>query len=153
MFCWISTFQLKKYRIIIVSKILERGVNKQLVKYIEGNNLLSDNQFGLLCQAFNWTELAARLFADQIQKAADNKLMIDGAVILDVLRSWPPTRKVEVVRHKKTYLFQRSQIVKLGQSVSPMPKLTKQIWKILEENSMLSFIWRIVMIIIIYVVN
>ena len=60
-----------------VSKILEKAVHHQLMNYIEGNNLLSDNQFGY--RSMRSTELAKTLFPDFIHKSADNGLMT-GAV-------------------------------------------------------------------------
>ena len=64
-----------------VSKILEKAVHHQLMNYIEGNNLLSNNQFGY--RSMRSTELATMLFTDFIRKSADNGLMT-GAVFLDL---------------------------------------------------------------------
>ena len=51
------------------------------MNYIEGNNLLSDNQFDY--RSMRSTELATMLFTDFIRKSADNGLMT-GAVFLDL---------------------------------------------------------------------
>ena len=64
----------------VVSKILEKAVHQQLMTYVEGNNLLSENQFGY--QSMRSTELATAIFTDAIHKAADNGLMT-GAVFWD----------------------------------------------------------------------
>ena len=68
-----------------VSKILEKAVHHQLMNYIEGNNLLSDNQFGY--RSMRSTEFATMLFTDFIRKSADNGLMT-GAVFLDLSKAF-----------------------------------------------------------------
>ena len=91
--------------------------------YVEGNNLLSENQFGY--RSMRSTEFATAIFTDVIRKAADNGLMT-GAVFLDHDRLLQKLRlygiKEMALQWFTDYLFQRSQIVKLGQErSSPCP--------------------------------
>ena len=77
------------YRLILVlpvlSKILERSVHTQLTEYLEGNNLLSTNQFEY--RKNRSTELAATYFIDNIKKHANSGKMV-GAVFMDFIRAF-----------------------------------------------------------------
>ena len=115
-----------------VSKILEKAVHQQQMTYVEGNNLLSENQFGY--RSMRSSELATAIFTDAIRKAADNGL-ITGAVLLDLSKAFDTLGHDQLLQKLRSYgikgmalqwftdyLFQRSQIVKLGQECSrPCP--------------------------------
>lgn len=65
----------------ICSKILERCVHSQLMKYLKKNELLSKNEFGF-CQNRS-TEIAAMIFLDSIRKNMDAGKMT-GAIFIDL---------------------------------------------------------------------
>ena len=68
-----------------VSKVLEKCVRRQLVEYLESNNLLSDNQYGF--RPNRSTESAATLLVDDIRKNIDDGLLT-GAVFLDLSKAF-----------------------------------------------------------------
>ena len=68
-----------------VSKILEKAVKHQFMKYLEDNNLLTDKQFGYRCKQS--TELVTILFIDNLRKAG-NKGLLSGALFIDILKAF-----------------------------------------------------------------
>jgi hypothetical protein len=112
----------------VISKIMERAVHHQLMDYLERNQLLSPNQFGYRNQRS--TELATVLLTDTIRKAGDNG-QLTGAVFLDLSKAFDTLGHDVLLEKLKSYgvkglafnwfadyLFQRSQVVKLGQELS-----------------------------------
>jgi exonuclease III len=112
----------------VISKIMERAVHHQLMDYLERNQLLSPNQFGYRNQRS--TELATVLLTDTIRKAVDNG-HVTVAVFLDLSKAFDTLGHDVLLEKLKSYgvkglafnwfadyLFQRSQVVKLGQELS-----------------------------------
>ena len=71
----------------VLSKILEKSVHRQLLSYLEENNLLSQSQYGH--RAKRSTELATAFFTDSMRRAGDIGLLT-GAVFLDLLKLLTP---------------------------------------------------------------
>ena len=69
----------------VISKILERAVDHQLVQYLEENNILSKNQFGY--RKKRSTELATLLLIDEMSKEIDRGKMV-GAVFIDLSKAF-----------------------------------------------------------------
>jgi len=112
----------------VVSKILEKAVQHQLMDYLEKNHLLSQKQFGY--RRKRSTELAATLFADNIRKESD-KGLVSGAVFIDLSKAFDTLghanllRKLELFGIKgialkwfTDYLFARQQLVKFNNKLS-----------------------------------
>ena len=133
-----STTDVNNYRPIsvlpVISKIMERAVHRQLMDYLERNRLLSDKQFGY--RSKRSTELATALFIDSIRRSGDNGLL-SGAVYLDLSKAFDTLDHGRLLEKMKSYgisgsaltwftdyLFQRSQVVKLGQELSDSRPLT-----------------------------
>ena len=95
-----STNDTNNYRPIsvlpVLSKILEKAVKNQLVKYLEENNLLSEKQYGY--RKNRSTELAATLFTDNVRKSCDKKLLT-GAIFIDLSKAFD-TLGHENILHK-----------------------------------------------------
>ena len=133
-----ATADINNYRptsiLPVISKILERAVHHQLMDYLERNNLLSDKQFGYRSKSS--TELATALFIDSIRRSGD-KGLLPGAVYLDLSKAFDTLDHGRLLEKMKShgvnglaltwftdYLFQRSQVVKLGQELSDPCPLT-----------------------------
>ena len=112
----------------VVSKILEKAVQQQLMDHLESNNLLSDKQFGYRKQRS--TDIAATLFTDNIRKACD-KGLVSGALFIDLSKAFDTLghhnilTKLEKVGIKglslqwfTDYLFSRRQCVKFNNELS-----------------------------------
>lgn len=84
-----SSKKVDNYRPISVlqtlSKVLEKCVHGQLLKYLEENNLLSNYQFGY--RQKRSTELAATMFMDNIRREIDKSKLV-GAVFIDISKAF-----------------------------------------------------------------
>ena len=69
----------------VVSKILEKAAQQQLIDHLELNNLLSDKQFGYRKQRS--TDLATTLFTNNIRKAC-YKGLVSGALFFDLSKAF-----------------------------------------------------------------
>ena len=84
----------------VVSKIMERAVQKQLKDYLEENKLLSDTQFGY--RKKRSTELATSLILDEIRKAGDNGCLT-GAVFIDLSKAFDTIGHSTLIRKLQDY--------------------------------------------------
>ena len=69
----------------VVSKIFEKCVYRQLIDYLESNNLLSNFQFGF--RSRRSTEIAATVFTDHIRTAMDGG-KYTGAIYVDLSKAF-----------------------------------------------------------------
>ena len=133
-----SRSDIKNYRPISVipaiSKIIEKIVHKQLSSYLEPNLLLNKAQFGFRKERS--TELAAKLFVDNIKrKVNDGKLV--GAVFIDLSKAFDTLSHGKLINKLesygisgveliwfKDYLFNRSQTVSHKECLSDVGKVT-----------------------------
>ena len=111
-----------------VPKILEFFVKKQLVQYLNENNLLSKNQFAYMHNRF--TNTALHTFVDEILFNMNNRLLT-GVCQLDIRKGFDSVNH-EILLHKlekygvlnvslswfQSYLSSRSQIVKVNGKIS-----------------------------------
>ena len=116
-----------------VFKIFQKCVHSQLIKHLEKNNLLSQNQFGF-CK-YRSTELAAVWFTDQIRRSMDAG-MLTGAVYVVMSKAFDILGHARIINKLPdygitgmpqewiiNYLFNRSQQVTF-QSTLSRPKPT-----------------------------
>ena len=68
----------------VLSKILEKAIHKQLIDYLENENLLCNQQYGF-CHKRS-TKMAATLFCDQICQQMDSGKLV-GTIYLDLTKS------------------------------------------------------------------
>ena len=68
-----------------ISKVIEKIVHRQLMRFLNDNRLLSDNQFGF--RPGMSTELAAIKFSDDIRRTVDQGQM-GGAVFIDQTKAF-----------------------------------------------------------------
>lgn len=131
-----NTIKCEEYRPInmvpIYEKLLELVVNKQIVDYIEGNNLLTKYQSGFRKQ--NSCESALQSVLCKWKDALDNRMLV-GVVFLDLRRAFETVnRKLLLLKLKnfgmgstvvnllREYLDDRMQEVRYDDSVSvPRP--------------------------------
>ena len=127
-----ATDKLDNYRPISVlstiSKILEKCVHTQVMKYLEVNNLLSIYQFGF--RKNRSTELAATTFIDQVRKGMDNG-KYTGAIYIDLSKAFDTISHATILNKLpefgivgtpydwfSSYLFCRYQSVAMNNVVS-----------------------------------
>lgn len=116
---------LDNYRPITVlpvcSKIFEKCIYKQLMQFLETNNLLSCQQFGF--RSGRNTEIAVTIFVDEIRKNMNNG-MFTGAVFIDLSKAFDTLSHSQILTNLAAvgvhdieqslfadYLFNRSQMV------------------------------------------
>ena len=111
-----------------ISKILEKCVHSQVLKYLENNSMISSKQFGFRQQRS--TELAATLFVDSIRKNMDNGLYT-GAIYIDLSKAFDTIGHASILNKLPeygiegnelswftNYLFERKQCVYLNDTFS-----------------------------------
>ncbi len=69
----------------VLSKLIEKAVHKQLLDYLEGNNLLNNCQYGF--RKHRSTKLAATLLCDNIRRELGSGKFV-GAVYIDVSKAF-----------------------------------------------------------------
>ena len=69
----------------VVSKIIEKAIHLQLVKFLDQNSLLSEFQFGFRPKLS--TELAAIHLFDNIRESVDSGKLV-GAVFIDLSKAF-----------------------------------------------------------------
>ncbi|KAG6463038.1 hypothetical protein O3G_MSEX013626 [Manduca sexta] len=112
----------------ILSKLLEKVVNKRLIFYLEQHKIISDNQFGFR-QGFS-TDDAVNLLTNNIAESLDKGLCCLG-VFMDLAKAFDTVsipillRKLECIGIRGTaldwfssYLNKRYQRVKIGSAMS-----------------------------------
>jgi hypothetical protein len=112
------------------SLLIEKAVHKQLLDYLEGNNLLNNCQYGF--RKHRSTKLDATLLCDNIHRELDSGKFV-GAVYIDLNKAFDTIghgillSKLEsygVMGNELTwftdYLFNRNQIVEINNVHSDM---------------------------------
>lgn len=90
--------------LLVISKILERAVHEQLLKYPEQNKILSKNQLG--SRKKHSTEVAILYLVDEISKQIDNGTVV-GALYIDLSSAFDTLRHAvffvenKIKRHKR----------------------------------------------------
>ena len=118
----------------VLSKVLEKIVNKQLNDYLKAHNFISKNQFGF--REKRSTELAATLFTDDVRRFVDKKMLV-GCVYIDFSKAFDTVSHAKLLQKLKAYgvrgialqwftdyLFDRSQVVSFDSEISKMGKVT-----------------------------
>ena len=99
-----NTNDYNNYRPISVlntcSKILERAVHKQLIDYLETNDLLSKTQFGY--KKNRSAELATILLSDNIRKAVDEGHIL-GVLYVDLSKTFDPLSHSALLEKVKSF--------------------------------------------------
>ena len=112
----------------VVSKIIEKAIHLQLVKFLDQNSLLSEFQFGFRPKLS--TELAAIHLFDNICESVDSGKLV-GAVFIDLSKAFDtvshstlleklPQYGIEGIEYAwfKDYLFSRKAVVSYNNHVS-----------------------------------
>ena len=84
----------------VCSKIMEKAVHHQLIKYLESEKLLSDQQYGYRkCRS---TELASIHLTDDIRKSVDKGELV-GALFVDLSKAFDTLSHDVLIRKLRTY--------------------------------------------------
>ena len=83
-----------------MSKILEKCVHSQLIKHLERNNLMSQNQFGF--RKYRSTKLAVVWFTDQIHRSMDAG-MLTGAIYADMSKAFDTVGYAGIINKLPNY--------------------------------------------------
>lgn len=118
----------------ICSKIFEKCVHSQVLKFLEEKNVLSATQFGFRQQRD--TEIAATLFLDEMRHNIDAGKMT-GAIFVDLSKAFDTLSHAQIIEnlpsygiHGKekelftNYLFNRKQSVRFGSDLSEASNVT-----------------------------
>lgn len=113
---------------LCLSKILQRTVHRQLISYLENNNLLSTYQFGF--RRKRSTELATTLLIDDIRKEIDRG-NYTGAIFLDLSKAFDTISHGALLYKLRSYgicspelawfenyLFNRRQLITFNKTTS-----------------------------------
>ena len=118
----------------VISKILEKIVNTQIMQYLESNNLIHENQFGF--RKNKNTTLALTQFTNQILKAFNDGKSVLGVYLdfskaFDTLDHQTLLYKLKQLKFSsnsikwvENFLSQRKQVTIIGQSVSDELSIT-----------------------------
>ena len=129
--------QFENYRPIsvlsVMSKILERAVQKQLLSYLESEKLLTNSQYGF--RPKRSTEMAATAFFDSIRCEVDKGNLV-GAIFIDLRKAFDTLSHSKLIEKLffygidkieldwfTDYLFQRHITVAYRDSLSDKQKL------------------------------
>ena len=85
---------------LVISKIVEKVVHKQLSDFLQEHKLLSERQFGFTSKKS--TELAVTLLTDDIWRNADNKLLT-GCVFIDFSKAFDTLSHANILSKLPAY--------------------------------------------------
>ena len=113
---------------VVLSKILEKAVHRQLLDFLENNSLLNESQYGF--RKHRSTKLAATLLCDDIRKSMDNGNLV-GVLYLDLSKAFDTIGhsillnklssygvKGSELQWFNSYLFNRTQTTAVGKNRS-----------------------------------
>ena len=96
--------QFENYRPIsvlsVMSKILERAVQKQLLSYLESEKLLTNSQYGF--RPKRSTEMAATAFFDSIRCEADKGNLV-GTIFIDLRKAFDTLSHSKLIEKLSSY--------------------------------------------------